>query len=100
MAESDLGSIVEGLAAKDAKAAADLLGAIEKRADALETFPMRGRVVPELAAVSVHRYRELIEGNYRIVYSVDGHRVGVVAALDGRRDLASVLLDRLVRSAY
>lgn len=42
-------------------------------------------------------YRELIEGRWRIVYRYDAERVHVGAVLDARRDLSSVLLERLVR---
>lgn len=38
-----------------------------QRTDILENFPLIGRVVPELKMKSV---REIIEGNYRIVYRV------------------------------
>ncbi|MBK8290077.1 MAG: type II toxin-antitoxin system RelE/ParE family toxin [Flammeovirgaceae bacterium] len=37
------------------------------RAEILETFPLAGRVVPEQAEEVI---RELIEGNYRIIYRV------------------------------
>ncbi len=42
-------------------------------------------------------YRELIEGPWRIVYRYDTDRVHVMAILDARRDLSSLLLERLVR---
>jgi toxin ParE1/3/4 len=73
----------------------DRLGA---RAGALSTTPERGRKVPELAALDAHHYRELIERPWRILYRIEGDRVLVVAVLDGRRDLASLLIERLVRS--
>lgn len=38
---------------------------IIKRIDQLENFPESGRIVPEF---SISQIRELIEGNYRIVY--------------------------------
>jgi toxin ParE1/3/4 len=40
---------------------------IFQRTDILENFPFIGRVVPELKIKSV---REIIEGNYRIIYRV------------------------------
>jgi len=46
----------------------------------------------------VHQYRELVERQWRIVYRIEPDSVMVLAALDGRRDLESLLLDRLVRS--
>jgi toxin ParE1/3/4 len=39
-----------------------------KRVDQLENFPESGRIVPEF---STQQIRELIEGNYRIVYYLD-----------------------------
>ena len=38
-----------------------------KRTDLLEKQPLSGRIVPELKIKSI---RELIEGNYRIVYCI------------------------------
>lgn len=74
-----------------------MLGRLEARAAALSTTPARGRKVPELAALDVHHYRELIERPWRILYRIEGDRVLVVAVLDGRRDLASLLIERLLR---
>ncbi|MGB3083730.1 MAG: type II toxin-antitoxin system RelE/ParE family toxin, partial [Saprospiraceae bacterium] len=42
------------------------------RVKQLETFPKSGRVVPEFGIDSI---RELIEGNYRIVYRVNSEAV-------------------------
>jgi toxin ParE1/3/4 len=41
---------------------------IIKKVDQLENFPESGRIVPEF---SISQIRELIEGNYRIVYYLD-----------------------------
>ena len=60
-------------------------------------LPERGRIVPELNAVSLPSYRELIEGPWRIVYRHDADRVHVTAILDPRRDLSRILLERLIR---
>jgi toxin ParE1/3/4 len=54
-------------------------------------------VVPELRAADVYQYRELIERPWRVVYRIEVEVVLVMAVLDGRRDLRSVLLERLVR---
>lgn len=46
---------------------------IIKRVDQLGNFPRSGRIVPEFGIDSI---RELIEGNYRIVYKIfDDHIV-------------------------
>ena len=56
----------------------------------------RGRAVPELRSVDVYQYLELIESPWRIIYRVHGDEVLVVELLDGRRDLESLLLRRLL----
>jgi hypothetical protein len=58
----------------------------------------RGRIVPELRAVGVLHYRELMERPWRIVYRIGASHVLVLAVLDSRRDLQSLLLERLIRS--
>jgi len=57
----------------------------------------RGRVVPELGRLHVREYRELIVAPYRLVYRVTPREVAVLVALDARRNLEDVLLDRLIR---
>jgi hypothetical protein len=42
-------------------------------------------------------YRELIERPWRVVYRFERNHVYVVAVLDARRNLASLLLERLAR---
>jgi len=95
-AVADLETVVEHVAAEDPRAARRLLDGLERRARALESLPRRGRVVPELAALLVRGYREIIHGPYRLIYSVEGRRVDVLALLDGRRDLQSLFVERLV----
>ena len=70
---------------------------IEHRCGELNGLAARGRLVPELLAIDVVAYRELVEGPWRFVYRYDDRAVYVVAVLDGRRDLTSLLLARLVR---
>jgi len=47
----------------------------------------RGRVVPELEEPAV---RELIIGNYRLIYEIDGADVSILALIHGARDLAAL----------
>ena len=52
----------------DSKVYADrLIDKIINRVDQLENFPKSGRVVPEFNSEII---RELLEGNYRIVYKI------------------------------
>ena len=78
--------------------ALSVLDRLQKRADSLTTAAESGRLVPELRSIDVHQYRELVERPWRIVYRIEPDSVMVLAVLDGRRDLESLLLDRLVRS--
>lgn len=63
----------------------------------LDRFGDRGRVVPELQARGISIYRELLRGTYRIVYRVMGDEVWVLAIVDGRRDLDTLLYERARR---
>ncbi|MFN5370623.1 MAG: type II toxin-antitoxin system RelE/ParE family toxin [Bacteroidia bacterium] len=47
---------------------------IIERIDQLERFPSLGRVVPEFNSQTLH---ELIEGHYRIVYSLKDEQVEI-----------------------
>ena len=97
VAESDLRAIVEFIAVDDPGIALSVFIRIEARCATLGTMPERGRVVPELAAFSVHAYRELIVSPWRVVCRISGMTVFVLAVVDGRRNIEDVLLARLVR---
>ncbi len=80
----DLRSIHEFIS-KDSKRYADRY--VEKlisRVDQLENFPKSGRVVPEFNSPSI---RELIEGNYRIVYKVSTSQVAILRVHHAARQL-------------
>jgi toxin ParE1/3/4 len=81
----------------DRQNAVAVLDRVEKRAEALRLAAERGRGVPELQVVDVLQYRELIERPWRIIYRIKPDQVIVPAVLDGRRDMGSLLLERLVR---
>ena len=55
-------------------------------------------MLPELSVVDGHQYRELIERPWRLIYRIEPDAALIMAVLDGRRDLRSVLLERLVRA--
>ena len=96
-ARLDLERIIEFIAEENPANALTALARLELRCQNLATLPERGRIVPEVRAVDVLTYRELIEGPWRIVYRYDVDRVQVMAVLDARRELSSLLLERLVR---
>jgi plasmid stabilization system protein ParE len=96
-ARTDLALIVDYIAADSVDSAILVLEKIESRAASLTIMPQRGRVVPELAVVGVHSYREIMCAPWRIVYRIAGRKVYVLAVLDSRRNLEDLLLDRLLR---
>ncbi len=91
-------SILSHIAAENPALAAATMIRLQQRAQSLRTLTPRGRTVPELREIGVNRYRELIERPWRLIYAVEAERVAVVAVLDSRRDLQTLLLERLIRS--
>ena len=72
------------VARDDPKAAARLVDKLIDRADALAENPERGRRLPELPESGL---RELIVGNYRIVYRRTSKAVEVLTVFEGHRVL-------------
>ena len=68
-----------------------------ERADSLQTLPERGRVVPELRNIGILQYLELIHKPWRMIYTIRGRDVWIMAVLDTRRDLRDLLFERLAR---
>lgn len=93
----DLGAIVDHIAADDIAAASAVLDRLQARAATLATLAARGRIVPELREIGITHYRELIERPWRLLYRMDAASVFVVAVLDSRRELDTLLLERLTR---
>ena len=73
--------------ARDSPAAANrLVQKIFKRLERLEMFPLSGGFIAE---DDRQIYREIIQGNYRVIYRTDGNTVWIVAVYHAAR-----LLDR------
>ena len=96
-AQQDLTEIIEYIAQDSVAAALEILHKLETKAGLLPTLPNRGRVVPELLHTGISQYRELISAPWRIIYRVESRQVLIMAVLDSRRDLQTVLLNRLSR---
>ena len=59
--------------------------------------PRSGRIVPELQMKGVADYREILVGPYRVIYEVLPNVADVHAVIDSRRDLETILFERLMR---
>jgi toxin ParE1/3/4 len=97
-AKYDLSAIIDYIAAEDPQAALSVLDTLQQHAASLESLSERGRIVPELGDAGLSQYRELVVKPWRILYLPGTDAVHVVAVLDGRRDLQTLLLERLMRS--
>ncbi len=97
-AESDMYNIHEYVEFHDSLQHADkLLSGIERAITALQTLPQRGHCPPELARLCNQEYREIHFKPYRIIYTIRTSEVIVNSVLDGRRDIQSLLQQRLLR---
>jgi toxin ParE1/3/4 len=97
-AVDDLLSIIDDVADRDgAEAAERLYAQIMDGVATLETFAFRCRVVPELEAEGIETYRELLVGPYRLLFAVRGGEIVLLTAVDGRRDLGELLIERALR---
>ncbi len=96
-AARDLEELYDYIAVHDAPQKADhVLEQIEDALTKLSEFPERGAYPKELLALGIHEYREIFFKPYRIIYRVVDSNVYVLLIVDGRRDMQSLLLRRLL----
>jgi plasmid stabilization system protein ParE len=92
---ADVEGIIDYVAVHDSLAAAEkLFSKLDTSINALATSPRRGRVVPELRTEGLDMYREVVISKYRVLFRVRGREVVLLGVLDGRRDLAELLVQR------
>ena len=96
-AEIDLKEIITFFYDKNIQYSIKLYKKIKMRIEELEVFPERGRVVPELEKQGISKYRQIIEGNYRIIYSIRDKQVNILMIVDSRRNLEELLFTKLLK---
>lgn len=84
-----LQDIVSYIASDNPAAADDWLTDVFAAVERLADFPLSGRVVPE---IGVSRIREVILGNYRIIYSSRDH-IQILTVRSRWQQLSPDLLD-------
>jgi toxin ParE1/3/4 len=95
----DLDEIREYLMSREAAAAADaFIDSVLQRTANLDTFPMRGSVPRELEGLGRDDVRQIVMPPYRIIYTVADRLVTVQLVADGRRDMRTLLSNRLLLS--
>lgn len=72
------------IAQDDTAAAENWVNAVFAKVERLKSFPESGRVVPE---ISNQNFRELIYGNYRIIYRIEKKQVSVLTIRHGKQIL-------------
>ena len=71
---------------------------LKKAIRRLAQFPLTGGIPEALEALQLVQYRQVLSGKNRLIYEVRGDTVFVHLIVDVRRDMASVLMRRLVRT--
>ncbi len=96
-AERDLASIYDHLAqATSERAAEHLLDRLLHLGDGLRDMPERGNHPPELLALGIREFRQLTLKPYRLIYRMLDDDVIIVLIADGRRDMQTLLAQRLL----
>ena len=96
-AARDLESIIDFIALRNPERSKIVFEQIKRQAAALSQHPLRARLVPELKAIGLDLYRELLMDSYRALFRIYGREVVILGFFDGRRDLEEVLFERLTR---
>lgn len=97
IAKSDLREIFRYVEQHDSAAKADLLvSGIEQAIVSLAATPLRRHYPPELDRLGIREFREIHFKPYRIIYSIMESKVIVNSVLDGRRDMNTLLQQRLL----
>ncbi len=84
LAVDRIAEIAEYIAQDNPGAAEKWLNAVFKKVEELKGFSKNGHIVPETDNKSI---RELIHGNYRIVYRLEERRLSVLTVRHGKQIL-------------
>jgi addiction module RelE/StbE family toxin len=85
---NDIERIAEYIAIDSPAYAAAFVRRTKKAASSLDIFPERGRKVPEFDSPTI---RELIVGNYRLIYLINSTTLHILTVVHTSRDLDGLL---------
>jgi toxin ParE1/3/4 len=98
-AEQDLESIHDHISEFDCIANANqVLDGLMATLEGLSKFPERGSYPKELLKLGIKEYRQTFFKPYRLIYRVAGNQIVIYVIVDGRRDMQSILMKRLLGS--
>jgi toxin ParE1/3/4 len=97
-ASRDLTDIINFVEQQDSVLRAQqLLNRIESTFKSLAANPQRGSIPNELQALGIKDFRQIFFKPYRLLYRIDKKLVYVILIADGRRNMQSLLEQRLLR---
>jgi len=97
-ADQDITKIFEYLLkAEGLETAKQLVRALEEAIRSLCALPRRGKYPPELQSGGITLFREMQCPPWRVFYRIVDEEVWILAVLDGRRNIARLLPERLIR---
>ena len=76
--------IIDYIAQDKLSAAEKWINTVFSKAEQLKSSPEIGRIVPE---ISDSQFRELIYGNYRIIYRIEKKQISILTIRHGRQIL-------------
>ncbi len=79
---TDLTDIVRYISRDDPAAARRLAAKLREATKALATQPQLGRMLPETSNESI---REIVRGNYRVIYRVAKQEIQILAVMEAHR---------------
>lgn len=95
-AARDLENLFHYIAIHDSsKKAAQVLNKFEQIFESLSDYPERGAYPKELVALGIRTYLEIFYKPYRVMYRVAEDAVYILLIADGRRDMQTLLQQRL-----
>ena len=83
----DLKGFIEWIQSENPRSAQTWAGQLLERIEKLAAYPQLGRSIPELEA---SRYREIIFGDYRMIYEIQGKTIGIIRILHSKQLLEAV----------
>ncbi len=93
----DLEELFDYVSVNDSPEKAEkLLGAISHQIEELAVLPQRGVVPQELRITGIQQFREVFFKPYRIIYQIEAKVVYVHLIADGRRNMQTHLMRRLL----
>lgn len=90
LAIEKVAKIADYIAKDKPSAAEEWLNTLFAKVERLETSPKIGRIVPEINSES---FRELIYGNYRIIYRIEKEQLAILTIHHGKQLLIVDALD-------